>query len=113
MKEGPSAETVYLREKLYALRDVFHYLPATKDDTYLMRRQRGELEGMAENRYERLKLLSENHGRTGTYDIASKLSTLRYPATSFSTDYPKKEAIMILEILIIRCQKEKSTSTSK
>lgn len=91
MKEGPSAETVYLREKLYALRDVFHYLPAPKDNTYLMRRQRGELEGMAENRYERLRPLSENHGRTGTYDIASKLG-LYGPATSFSTDYPKKRS---------------------
>ena len=45
MKEGPSNETVYLREKLYALRDVFQYLAAPRDDSYLMRRQKGEWEG--------------------------------------------------------------------
>ncbi len=78
MKEGPSNETVYLREKLYALRDVFQYLAAPRDDSYLMRRQKGEWEGMAENRY-----------KPGTDDIASRLGL--YTAASFSADHPAKK----------------------
>lgn len=86
MKEGPSTETVYLREKLYVLRDVFKYYAVPKEDTYLTRRQRGELEGPAENRY---RLRPENPVRTGTDDIASRLGL--YTAASFSTDLLAKK----------------------
>ncbi|MBI2125679.1 hypothetical protein HYU08_03940 [Candidatus Woesearchaeota archaeon] len=83
MKEGPSLETAYVREKLHALADVFKYLPALIDNGYLVRRQRGELEGMTENRYRLRPAQNSNPQRTGTYDIATKLGMYN-PATSFT-----------------------------
>ena len=86
MKEGPSLETAYAREKLHALQDVFKYLPASIDNDYLVRRQRGELEGMAESMYRLRPTQNNGSQRTGTYDIATKLG-LYNPATSFTVNY--------------------------
>lgn len=91
MITGPSLETIYLREKLHGLKDIFTYLPDPKDDSYLMRRQQGLLEGMAES-YGRLKPTQNiSYGRTvatGAYDIASTLG-LYNPKNSVSY-FPKR-----------------------
>ncbi len=93
MIPGPSLETIYLREKLHGLKDIFNYLPAPRDNGYLIRRQRGELEGLAES-YSRLNpAQNTTYGSTGRYDIASILG-LYNPATSFSADLysPKRNS---------------------
>ena len=81
----------FLRE--YVLQAKKHkYLSAPKPDDYLTLRQRGTLEGMAESLY---RLNSSKpapnaaYGKTGTYDIASRLG-LYNPATSFTIDYTPK-----------------------
>lgn len=79
-------EKRYMREKLHSLKDIFTYLPAPKDDSYLLRRQQGSIDGLAESMY-RLKPAQNNnaYGSAGTYDIASKLG-LYNQATSFTAD---------------------------
>lgn len=77
----------FLRE--YVLQAKNHkYLAAPKPDDYLTLRQRGSLEGMTESLY-RLNNFkpaqNTTYGRTGTYDIASKLGAYN-PATSVNMD---------------------------
>ena len=87
-------DVYFLRE--YVLQAKNHkYLATPKPDDYLALRQRGSLEGMAESLYRLNHLKSTpntNYGRTGTYDLASKLEGYS-PATSFILDYVPKRKI--------------------
>src|SRR3989344_1212315 len=74
--------------RAYVLKPKDHkYLATPPPDDYLMKRQRGQLEGMVQQSYgqDNLKKTASNnsYGRTGTYDIASKLG-LYNPTTSFT-----------------------------
>jgi len=77
--------------RAYVLKPKDHkYLATPPPDDYLMKRQRGQLEGMIQQPYgqDNLKKTASNtsYGRTGTYDIASKMG-LYNPATSFTVNY--------------------------
>ena len=77
----------FLRAYVLKVKD-YKYLTTPKPDDYLSLRQRGTLEGMAENLY-RLNnfkpAANTSYGRTGSYDLASKLG-LYNPITSVTTD---------------------------
>ena len=88
-------ETYFLRADVLKPKD-HKYLVTPLTNDYLIQRQRGQLEGMAESLY-RLNngrttpTANSTYGKTGTYDLASKLGIYN-PATSFSTDYtPEKK----------------------
>ncbi|MEK6899792.1 MAG: hypothetical protein AABX05_01580 [Nanoarchaeota archaeon] len=67
-------EAEFIRGQLLSSKD-YKYLATPKQEDYLTLRQQGQLEGIA-----------EKSGRTGTYDIASRLGIYN-PITSFSADY--------------------------
>lgn len=78
-------ETYFLRA--YVLKPKDHkYFATPPANDYLLQRQRGSLEGLAENmsRY-KTPAANTSYTRTGTYDIASKLS-LYNPVTSVNVD---------------------------
>ena len=96
-------DTYFMRA--YVLKVTDHkYLATPPPDDYLMKRQRGQLEGLIKQHYGEndLKKTASNtsYERTGNYDIASKLG-LYNAATSFTMDLyaPKRNSY----------QKEKST----
>jgi|SRR3989338_2181729 len=83
--------------RAYVLKAKDHkYLAIPPPDDYLIQRQRGSLEGMTESLYKLNNFkpaANTSYGRTGTYDLASKLG-LYNPATSFTTDLysPKRNS---------------------
>lgn len=86
-------DVYFLREYVFQVKN-HKYLATPKLDDYLTLRQRGSLEGMTESLYKLNNFKSTpntNYGRTGTYDLASKLG-LYNPATSFTLNYvPERE----------------------
>jgi len=93
MENDGKHDVYFLRA--YVLKAGEHkYLATPPTNDYLVQRQRGTLEGMAESLYRQnnIRPISNNsYARTGTYDIASKLG-LYNPATSVTVDLyqPKK-----------------------
>ena len=79
-------ETYFLRA--YVLKPKEHkYLTTPPANDYLIQRQRGQLEGMAESLYrlnngKTTPTANTSYARTGTYDIASKLGL--YDSVSFN-----------------------------
>lgn len=80
-------DTYFLRA--YVLKPKDHkYFATPPANDYLIQRQRGSLEGMAESLYKLNNFKpapNTTYGRTGTYDIASKMG-LYNPATSVNVD---------------------------
>lgn len=86
---------------VHLLRELLHetkkhkYFATPPTNDYLVQRQRGQLEGLTESLYRlnNFKPASNtSYGRTGTYDIASRLG-LYNPATSVNVDLyqPKRD----------------------
>ena len=98
MKNPASAQANFMREYVKKQAEQFKYLTAPPPlNDYLIQRQRGQLEGLAESLYRQNNVRQDNsrasntsYSRTANYDIASKLG-LYNPLDSVNIGYsPRK-----------------------